>query len=75
MLDGMNLPNRLTISCDDCTRRTLDCRDCVVTSVLDADGEVRADSDALVIDLADARVIGWMNRAGLLPDLRFDQAG
>lgn len=72
----MNPPNRFTISCDDCVRRsTTDCSECVVTFVLDADGELRPESDALVIDMADARVLSWMRDAGLIPDLRYDRVG
>jgi hypothetical protein len=56
----------LTISCDDCTMRsTSACDECVVTFLCD-----REPNDAVIIDVAEARVVRMLGRAGLTPPLR-----
>ena len=63
-LDG---PSDLTIDCDCCTLRgTTACDDCVVSFLLDREPE-----DAVVIDADEARAIRMLERAGLVPTLRF----
>ena len=57
----------LTIDCDCCTLRdTNACDDCVVTFLLG-----REPDDAVVIDADEARAMRMLERAGLLPTLRF----
>ncbi len=57
----------LTIECDCCTLRNTDaCDDCVVSYVLG-----REPDDAVVIDADEARAMRMLERAGLLPTLRF----
>ncbi len=62
----------LTIDCDCCTlRQTAACEDCVVSFLLEREPE-----DAVVIDADEARAMRMLERAGLLPTLRFStQAG
>lgn len=62
----------LTIDCDRCALRDSDaCDDCVVSFVLE-----REPDDAVVIDADEARAMRMLERAGLLPSLRFeDRAG
>jgi hypothetical protein len=62
----------LTIDCDCCALRNTDaCDDCVVSFLLD-----REPDDAVVIDADEARAMRMLERAGLLPTLRFStQAG
>jgi len=58
----------LTIDCDRCAlRETAACDDCVVTFLLG-----REPDDAVVIDADEARAIRMLERAGLVPSLRFD---
>ncbi len=63
---------RLTIDCDCCALRGTDaCDDCVVTFLLERDPD-----DAVVIDADEARAMRMLERAGLVPSLRFtDVAG
>jgi hypothetical protein len=57
----------LTIECESCTvRDTGACDDCVVTFLLDREPE-----DAVVIDADEARAMRMLERAGLVPTLRF----
>lgn len=57
----------LTIDCDQCSlQRTDACGDCVVTCLLD-----REPDDAVVIDADEARAMRMLERAGLVPSLRF----
>lgn len=64
----------LTISCDDCCmRRTTACNDCVVSFLLDDDDHARPDS--LVLDLDQARAVRLLGVAGLVPDLKYRDAG
>ncbi len=62
----------LTIDCDCCTLRdTTACDDCVVSFLLG-----REPDDAVVIDADEARAMRMLERAGLVPTLRFThQAG
>ncbi|HEY5244540.1 MAG TPA: hypothetical protein VIJ60_02645 [Acidimicrobiales bacterium] len=62
----------LTIDCDACSlQRTDACNDCVVSFLLE-----REPDDAVVIDADEARAMRMLERAGLLPSLRFeDRAG
>jgi hypothetical protein len=57
----------LTIDCECCTLRdTAACDDCVVTFLLG-----REPDDAVVIDADEARAMRMLERAGLVPTLRF----
>ncbi len=62
----------LTIDCDACSLQGTDaCNDCVVSFLLERDPD-----DAVVIDADEARAMRMLERAGLLPSLRFeDRAG
>jgi hypothetical protein len=62
----------LTIDCDCCSLRdTGACDDCVVSFLLE-----REPDDAVVIDADEARAMRMLERAGLVPTLRFStQAG
>ena len=58
----------LTIDCEQCSLRDTDaCRDCVVSYLLD-----REPDDAVVIDADEARAMRMLERAGLVPSLRFE---
>jgi len=58
----------ITVDCDECTlQHTSACEDCLVTFLLD-----REPGDAVVIDAAEARAVRLLERAGLVPNLRFD---
>ncbi len=57
----------LTIDCDCCSLRdTAACDDCVVSFLLGREPE-----DAVVIDADEARAMRMIERAGLVPKLRF----
>jgi hypothetical protein len=57
----------LTIDCDCCALRNTDaCDDCVVSFLLE-----REPDDAVVIDADEARAMRMLERAGLVPTLRF----
>ena len=59
----------MTIDCDRCSLRATDaCSDCVVSFVLD-----RAPDDALVVDADEVRAMRMLERAGLVPTLRFER--
>jgi hypothetical protein len=62
----------ITVECESCVMRDTDaCGDCVVTFLVDRDPD-----DAVVIDAEEARAMRMLERAGLLPSLRFrEQAG
>ncbi len=62
----------LTIDCDQCSLQGTDaCADCVVSYLLEREPE-----DAVVIDAREARAMRMLERAGLVPSLRFTrQAG
>ena len=61
----------LTIDCDCCSLRdTVACSDCVVSFLLE-----REPDDAVVIDADEARAMRMLERAGLVPTLRFSSAG
>ena len=56
----------VTISCSDCALEGTDaCGDCVVTFLCG-----REPSDAVVIDVAEARAVRLLGEAGLVPSLR-----
>ena len=56
----------LTIDCDECELQgTHACDDCVVTFLCQ-----RAPSEAVVIDVAEARAVRLLGQAGLVPTLR-----
>lgn len=58
----------ITVDCDACAMRgTATCDDCVVTFLLG-----REPDDAVVIDADEARAMRMLERAGLLPSLRFE---
>jgi hypothetical protein len=60
-------PAALTIDCDCCQLRDTDaCADCLVTFLLE-----REPDDAVVIDADEARAVRMLERAGLVPTLRF----
>ncbi len=57
----------LTVDCDCCALRNTDaCDDCVVSFLLE-----REPDDAVVIDADEARAMRMLERAGLVPTLRF----
>jgi hypothetical protein len=57
----------VTIDCDCCElRNTNACDDCVVSFLLEREPE-----DAVVIDADEARAMRMLERAGLVPTLRF----
>jgi len=61
------LEGGLTIDCDRCSLRDTDaCDDCVVTFLLGREPE-----DAVVIDADEARAMRMLERAGLVPTLRY----
>jgi hypothetical protein len=61
------LEGGLTIDCDRCAlKETEACDDCVVTFLLG-----REPDDAVVIDADEARAMRMLERAGLVPTLRF----
>ncbi len=64
--------DQLTIDCDCCALQGTDaCDDCVVSFLLG-----REPDDAVVIDADEARAMRMLERAGLVPTLRFsNQAG
>lgn len=57
----------LNIDCDSCSLQHTDaCDDCMVSFLLD-----REPDDAVVIDASEARAMRMLERAGLVPTLRF----
>ncbi len=58
----------ITIDCDQCSlQHTAACQECLVTFLLERDP-----GDAVVIDADEARAVRMLERAGLVPNLRFD---
>ena len=58
----------ITIDCDECKlQHTSACEGCLVSFLLERDP-----GDAVVIDAAEARAVRLLERAGLVPNLRFD---
>ena len=56
----------VSISCDDCELQgSSACEDCLVTFLLDRDP-----TDAVVVDVEEARAMRMLGRAGLVPELR-----
>ena len=63
----LDVESSVTIDCDCCAlRNTNACDDCVVTFLLEREPE-----DAVVIDADEARAMRMLERAGLVPTLRF----
>ena len=61
----------MRIDCDDCRmQHTEACTDCVVTFIVG-----REPGDAVIIDVAEARAVRLLARAGLVPDLRHEAVG
>lgn len=64
----------VSISCDECQLEgTAACGDCVVTFLL---GEEHADvrpQGAVIIDASEARAVRMLQRAGLVPSLKFQR--
>jgi hypothetical protein len=57
----------ISISCDDCALNgSAACADCVVTFLLDP-----PITEGIVVDVAEARAVRMLQRAGLVPELRF----
>lgn len=55
------------ISCDECMlSETSACEDCVVTFLLDPPA-----ADGIVVGVDEARAVRMLQRAGLVPELRF----
>lgn len=64
-LGGMSEHEPLTIDCDRCVHQgTAQCRDCVVTFLLDRD------DGAVVVDAEEARALRSLGEAGLVPLLQ-----
>jgi hypothetical protein len=60
----------MVISCDDCVmQHGAICADCIVTHVLGAE------TDGLVLDVAEERAVRLLTRAGMVPELRHATAG
>ncbi len=58
-----------TIDCEQCRLQNSDaCDDCVVSFLLDHEPD-----DAVVIDADEARAMRMLERAGLVPSLRFSE--
>jgi hypothetical protein len=58
----------ITIDCDQCSlQHTSACQGCLVTFLLEHDPGVE-----VVIDADEARAVRLLERAGLVPNLRFD---
>jgi hypothetical protein len=63
------LTEAMSISCGACAlSNTPACEDCVVTFVLEQDA-----GGGIVIDVEEARAVRMLQRAGLVPALRFHQ--
>ena len=63
----------ITISCDECSMQCTDaCQQCVVSYVLRRED---IDDEPLVLDLQEARVVRMLSRAGLVPELLFQDVG
>ncbi len=59
----------ISVSCDECALAdTSACDDCIVTFLLDP-----PEPQAMVVDVAEARAVRLLQRAGLVPELRFSR--
>ena len=59
----------VTVDCQGCRGKELDaCKDCVVTFILGREPE-----DAIIIDVAEARAVRMLGKAGLVPPLRYER--
>jgi hypothetical protein len=57
----------VSISCEECVLEgTAACEECVVTFLL-----APTAGEAIVVDVAEARAVRMLQRAGLVPELRF----
>lgn len=66
--DQVVRPAELSVSCDECSLEgTGACEDCLVTFLL-AD-----ESNAVIVDVMEARAMRMLHRVGLLPELRFER--
>jgi len=65
--------DQVTISCDECRLEgTSACEDCVVTFLLSSESR-RPAPVGVIVDAAEARAMRMLERAGLLPSLRFER--
>lgn len=65
--------DQVTISCDECRLEgTSACDDCVVTFLLLSEPK-KAPASAMIVDAAEVRAMRMLERAGLLPSLRFER--
>jgi hypothetical protein len=65
--------DQVTISCDECRLEgTSACDDCVVTFLLLSETK-QAPASAMIVDAAEVRAMRMLERAGLLPSLRFER--
>lgn len=65
--------DQVRISCDDCRfEGTSACDDCVVAFLLSSEVE-RPAASAVIVDAAEARAMKMLQRAGLVPSLRFER--
>ena len=65
--------DQVTISCDECRLEgTSACEDCVVTFLLSSE-DPRPAPVGVLVDAAEARAMRMLERAGLLPSLRFER--
>ncbi len=63
--------NELCIDCQACSlRETNACQDCVVSFLLN-----REPDDAIIIDVEEVRGLRLLERAGLVPGIRFHERG
>ncbi len=61
------MSSTLTIDCFECQLQHSDaCQDCLVSFIIDRDPK-----DALVLDVEEERAVRMLEKAGLLPRLRF----
>ncbi len=60
----------ISISCDDCSlQATQACEDCLVSFLLGPDDR----AEAVIVDVVEARAMKMLERAGLLPSIRFER--
>lgn len=59
----------ISISCDECSLEgTRACDDCVVSFLLGS-----GETEAVIVDVMEARAMKLLHQAGLLPELRFEK--
>ncbi len=65
--------DKVTVSCDECRLEgTAACDDCVVTFLLSSESR-RPTASAEIVDAAEVRAVRMLQRAGLVPSLRFER--